>query len=329
MDPNPLETTQNVSPCQWRSLVKAATISYMQPKELGKSVVGKTSGNPLAWALYRTCGRLSRFLGSIYGHAQLTRELGERDESVRKIAQELFPQLTVRTGPFQGMKYPSLQSCGSALLPKLLGSYESELHPFLQTLFANEYSTIIDIGCAEGYYAVGLGRRFPKAQIYAFDTDDRARALCAELGKLNEIGERLHIGGLCDEAVFRSIPLGGKALIISDCEGYERLLFTPEIAELLTPHDLIVETHDFINIEISPTLREVFAKTHQVQSINSVDDIEKAHTYEYPELRSYDTKTRQLILAERRPAIMKWLIMTPKIEAQLESQDANLKSQCV
>jgi hypothetical protein len=132
------------------------------------------------------------------------------------------------------------------------------------------------------------------------------------MAKLNGLDGRVRIGGFCDEAALRSIPLGGKALIISDCEGYEGVLFTSEIAEFLARHDIIVETHDFIDIDISSRLRDVFARTHQVRSIKSTDDIEKAHTYRYSQLDRYDTKTRRLILGERRPAIMEWLAMTPR-----------------
>ena len=284
----------------------------MQLKKMGKNVVARTARNPIAWPLYKLCGRLSDSLGRVYGHARFTREIGERDEALRKLARELFPELTVAGGPFRGMRYPSEQSYGSALLPKLLGSYESELHPLLEGMLANQYTAIVDIGCAEGYYAVGLGLRVAHADIYAFDISPHARKLCADMARLNGLEGRVRIGGFCDEAVLRSIPLGRKALIISDCEGYEGVLFTSEIAELLARHDIIVETHDFIDIDISPKLRDVFGKTHQVRCIKSIDDIEKAHTYRYSQLDKYDAKTRRLILGERRPAIMEWLAMTPR-----------------
>jgi hypothetical protein len=220
--------------------------------------------------------------------------------------------MTVAGGPFRGMRYPSGQSYGSALLPKLLGSYESELHPVLEAMLTNEHTAIVDIGCAEGYYAVGLGLRAAQADVYAFDTSPDARTLCSDMAALNGLDGRVRIGGLCDQALLKSIPLGSKALIISDCEGYEGKLFTSEVAELLARHDLIIETHDFIDIDISSRLRDIFTKTHLVQSIKSTDDIEKAHTYRYSQLDRYDTNTRRLIVGERRPAIMEWLAMTPK-----------------
>ena len=285
----------------------------MKLKEIAKNVVARTASHPIAAPLYDLCGRLSDSLGRIYGHARFTRELGERDETLRKLTGEIFPELRVAGGPFRGMQHPSAQSFGSALLPKLLGSYESELHPVLEEMLRNDYGAIVDIGCAEGYYAVGLGLRFPRADIYAFDTSPHARRLCGEVAKLNGLNGRVHIGGFCDEATLRSISLGSKALIISDCEGYEGVLFTKEmVSALLGKHDVIVETHDFIDIEISLRLRDVFTRTHQIRSIKSTDDIEKAHTYQYSQLDKYDTKTRRLILGERRPAIMEWLVMTPK-----------------
>jgi precorrin-6B methylase 2 len=180
----------------------------------------------------------------------------------------------------------------------------------LGAILANEYSAIVDIGCAEGYYAVGLGLRFARAKIYAFDISAKARQMCAEMAALNGLQSRIQIGSFCDERTLRSIPLGEKALIISDCEGYENVLFSRELAEFLANHDVIVEAHDFIDIESSPNLRRIFSKTHHIDSVRSTDDIEKAHTYQYSELSSYTTDEKYKILGERRPGIMKWLVMT-------------------
>lgn len=287
-------------------------MSFMNLKEAGKLVVAKTARNPVVWSLYQACGRLSRSLGRVYGHAHFAREMGERDKRLNELLLQLFPAPQVAAGPFKGMLYPCAQSFGSALLPKLLGSYESELHPFIEEMLGNVYTSIVDIGCAEGYYAVGFGLRLTKADIYAFEVDFRARKLCAQLSQLNGLNERMHIGGFCDPVSFKKIPLGRRALIMSDCEGYESTLFTSEIAALLSNHDLIIETHDFIDINISSKIRSAFQETHQIRSIKSTDDIEKAHTYRSERLEKCDLQTRRLALAERRPAIMEWLVMTPK-----------------
>jgi hypothetical protein len=281
-------------------------------KTVLKGFVERTASNKVGWSFYRGCGWLSDYFGRVYGHARFVREITDRDEKLARLVRELFPELTVAHGPFQGMRYPSAESHGSMLLPKLLGSYESELHPVLRKFFANDYTAIVDIGCAEGYYAVGLGLRFAHANVYAFDTSAEARLMCAEMAAQNCLGSRIHIESFCDEAILRSIPLGEKALIVSDCEGYENVLFNKELVGFLSNHDLIVEAHDFIDIEISPNLRRIFSQTHHVESISSTDDIEKAHTYEYPELGRYSAAERRTILGERRPGIMTWLVMTAR-----------------
>jgi precorrin-6B methylase 2 len=284
-------------------------------KSLLKQFVAATAHHPVAWPVYRACGLLSSSLGKIHGHALFARKQAAEDEMLAKVLREVVPDLTVASGPFQGMRYPAAQSVGSALLPKLLGSYESELHGTLEGMLAANYESIVDIGCAEGYYAVGLALRFPHAQIYAFDTDAKARVACSEMARLNGVAARVHVGEFCDETLLASIPLGERALIISDCEGYESALFTERLAQRLAAHDVLVETHDFIDIEISSRVRSAFAKTHSIKSIKTLDDIGRAHAYQCPELQNYPTSARRAILSERRPAIMEWLVMTPEAVA--------------
>jgi hypothetical protein len=280
-------------------------------KTAAKRLIEHTAHSRLAWFTYGVCGRLGHYFSQIYGHARWVRENLQQDETLTRIANDLFPNLTVASGPFQGLRYPRLQSVGSMVLPKLLGSYESELHSALEQLLASDYDTVVDIGCAEGYYAVGLGLRLKQANVFAFDTSPRGRQTCAEMAQLNGIESRVHIGGLCDKNVLRSLPLGNRALIIADCEGYENELFDREMCHFLAKHSLIIEAHDFIDIDISSHLRAIFSETHCVQSIKSTDDIQKAHTYQYTQLGKYDTNERRLILGERRPGIMEWLIVTP------------------
>jgi precorrin-6B methylase 2 len=235
----------------------------------------------------------------------------EPDRGPIQIAPEqLVPDLIVANGPFEKLQYPSGQSVGSVLFPKLLGSYESELHSVINELLRNGYNTVVDVGCAEGYYTVGFAMRLQHAEVYAFDIDPHARKLCAEMARLNGVADRIHIGEFCNEEVLRSIPLGERALIMSDCEGYEGSLFNRNLAEFLLNHDVIIETHDFIDIELSVKMRDAFATTHQIRSIKSVDDIEKAHTFEDRALESYSTWDKYRILRENRPAIMEWLVMT-------------------
>jgi len=135
------------------------------------------------------------------------------------LCRRIAPDGGVHGGPFRGMVYPRLEACGSVLVPKLLGSYEEELHDTLETCFRTGYSDVVDIGCAEGYYAVGCAMRLPKARVHAFDLDGRARELCAELAAANGVAQRVSISGICTPQALRTLETHGRTLIVCDCEG--------------------------------------------------------------------------------------------------------------
>lgn len=109
----------------------------------------------------------------------------------------------------------------------------------------------------------------------------------------------------------QEFPIHGTALIVCDGEGYERDLFSADVLPALLGHDVLVELHDFPDIEISSSIRTLFEKSHDIRVIDSLDDIRKAQTYEYEELEPFDLATRRVLLGEYRPAMMQWYFMEP------------------
>lgn len=227
------------------------------------------------------------------------------------LSSQLKAELTVRSGPFQGMKYPGAKAAGSAFIPKLLGSYERELHPELERLIAKGYDDVVDVGCAEGYYATGMALRLPGARVHAYDTSGTARELCHAMAVLNGVNQRVKVETTCTPETLMQLPKPGRTLIIVDCEAYEKFLFTPAVRDALKGCDLLIETHDFLDVNISTDLEALFASTHKITHVLSADDIQKAKHYAYPELAAFPVPVRFHLLRESRPMIMEWLILEP------------------
>src|SRR5688572_440816 len=120
--------------------------------------------------------------------------------------------LVVRAGPFAGLKYMHRAS-GSVLLPKLVGSYEAELHPAIERVVSTAYDVVVDVGAAEGYYAVGLAKRLPQSKVFAYDIDPVARKACEKLAVVNGVADRVYVRGRCDHAELNAI-LTGKSLVV-------------------------------------------------------------------------------------------------------------------
>jgi len=219
----------------------------------------------------------------------------------------------VKNGPFKGLKYPDYKSFGSAVFPKIIGSYEKEITPVIETILRSDYSVIFDIGAAEGYYAIGLALKMPGLTVFAYDIDMASRKYCRKMAEINNVSERVIIYGECTDETLRSFDFKNKALIISDCEGYEKHLFNKSNLSNLINCDILIEVHDCIDITISDYLESLFSGTHTLEKYKSMDDIEKAKTYLYPETADLDLQTRKEIFSEKRPGIMEWYWLQPKV----------------
>lgn len=171
----------------------------------------------------------------------------------------------VLSGPFTGMDYGVRASEGSRAA-RLIGSYEASLAPVIETIVARGYALVVDVGSAEGYYAVGLARRMIGAQVWARDENPAAQQLCTALAALNGVAARVQIGGRISHADF-DICTTTRTVVICDIEGAEADLLDPIRAPGLLAADILVEAHDCITPGLSRLIADRFAATHTVQII--------------------------------------------------------------
>jgi predicted RNA methylase len=213
---------------------------------------------------------------------------------------------------FEGLRYSTAEAKTSAILPKLLGTYEAEVATVLASMLKQKrYRCCIDIGAAEGYYAIGIARLQPQCEVYAVDNDQSALDLCKENAIANGCLDRLHLQDHLSAEDLATFTLPDPSLIISDCEGFERHLFTEKVIQNLQNCDLIIEVHDFVDPTISNYLKGLFRSTHRLEVVTSIPDQAKAMTYDVPEIAKYDAATRAYLLSEFRPCLMDWFVFTP------------------
>ncbi len=216
----------------------------------------------------------------------------------------------VQSGPFAGMELCDEVSWhGGDLTPKLLGCYEQELHPAIMALKDSAPDRVVNVGCAEGYYTVGLARFLPSTTVFAFDLDEQAQTLCRRAATLNKVAERVHVSGACHPGDLQALCAPDtKTLLVIDCEGGELQLLDPNQAPALAKCNIIVECHDFIIRTISETLKGRFSPTHTIQQVREGARDPAA----LPILRNLSTLDRWLAVCENRPEVMTWLVMTVK-----------------
>jgi hypothetical protein len=221
--------------------------------------------------------------------------------------------LVVQNGPFQNMRYPAELATPEkitryALLPKIVGCYEAELHGILTHVTSRSYARLLNIGCSEGYYATGLLLRIPNARAFAFDIDPLARQLCDKMASLNQVSDRATIQGECTIHNLQELA-GDNTLIISDCEGCELQLLRPDLAPGLLACDLIVELHDCFDRSTSEVVTGRFAQSHDTVIL----DRATRDPADYPSLEGLTPYRQRLAVSESRWGTpCKWAFMTRK-----------------
>jgi Ribosomal protein L11 methyltransferase (PrmA) len=257
--------------------------------------------------LYRNAYRLYR--ATPFGRsrtAQIDQEASELlqvrlEYESRLIKKYLNDDWTVRHGPFAGMKYAAMSS-GSLLSPKVVGSYESPIHRWIIEAINQNYDTILNIGCGEGYYAIGFSLKSPASRIYAYDIDEKARENLAILTRLNGAADRVHVRALCTKEEFRREITNG-TLIFCDIEGGELDLFHPDLTPELSRADLIIELHDFCCPGVTETLVRRFLPSHRIDITYHC----AKYASEFPVLETIPIKEQAFLLEEARPRSQSWM----------------------
>ncbi len=216
----------------------------------------------------------------------------------------------VVSGPFKGMRY-IYRSVGSSLFPKLLGTYEKELWKEVELAIARNPKLVVDIGAAEGYYAVGLARRLPEAKIVCFEAQESLHYLLKSMADLNKISNRVELYGFCTVDLLNKV-LGPTTdnkqpvLIVCDIEGAEDEVLDPVKISGLISADVLVELHDIGVPGVSDRIRKRFESTHTITKITSRPRVHE----DWPLRAKPNWKKQSNYLTENRP-IMDWFWMVP------------------
>jgi hypothetical protein len=173
--------------------------------------------------------------------------------------------MTVTGGPFAGLRYPeeSVEQV-DALVAKLSGKYEAELHPIISEALERQPSSFVDIGTADGYYAVGFALR-SGMRTQGFEIAPRARRLATGVADLN--GVNVTLQGAATSRSLRALDLDG-AFVLADCEGAETEIFDVAAVAALGRTFVVIEMHEWARAGVEKLLVGRFSPSHKVQIVS-------------------------------------------------------------
>jgi hypothetical protein len=190
-----------------------------------------------------------------------------------------------------------------AATQKLIGAYERELHPWFERALAQRPTRFVDIGAADGYYAIGIARR--GIPVVAFEMSRIARRQLRELAKLNGVTIDLH--GMATARRVRSGPLH-RALVLSDCEGAEVDIFDAQTVAALRTATVVIEVHESLIPGAEALLRRRFCATHSCEKTAPAPRDQR----EFSALAAAGPLDWQSAIEEVRSGETPWLLFTPR-----------------
>ena len=218
----------------------------------------------------------------------------------------------VKYGPFKGLKLDgdSHWSAGDRGA-MALGLYEQEVLSLLVEL-RSPSANFINLGAADGYYAIGVLVANLFAKSFAFEISDEGQAVIKVQAENNQVSHRIQIFGKAESTFAELISESDRsgAVVLCDIEGGEFDVFSSDTFEAFQKSTIIIELHEWFpdaNQRVS-ALIQAASRTHDHRSFRT-GGRDLSH---FPELVKLDDNTRWLICAEGRPYHMKWIVFSPK-----------------
>lgn len=213
-------------------------------------------------------------------------------------------------GPFKGL---IIDDSHRRKLNILLGNFESDVQSVLfEKAKLRIHKTFINIGGADGFYALGLLKTGFFDNVIVYETIEKYRDNIRINQKNNNL-TGLQIYGHCDNRELNLIVKKYRnPFILCDIEGGEFDLFNKEVILQLSNSTLIIEIHMFDNSHLEKyiELKNKFSNTHSITEINQ----RYVQTKELDTLKHLKDLDILMLLNENRRIRGLWLLLEPNIK---------------
>ena len=216
---------------------------------------------------------------------------------------------TVQNGLFKGLQINKDISWGKGdIASKIYGLYENNVQSILKKI---KKPILVDIGSADGFFAVGCLYSGLSKFCYAFEQSQKGQEVLLKTAQTNNVIKKISIKGKVTSKNFISLlPIDidlSKTVIICDIEGEEYNFLNDHILSKCKKANFIVEMHKTNNINDKNKLYKKMCKFFDVSII-----IDGNKNYnETPQLHNLNDIDRLLLTCEGRSYIGEWWHLQP------------------
>lgn len=230
------------------------------------------------------------------------------------VAKELRPQQVIHTGLFRGVLLRDFTWHTSDRASIIAGAYEVEVQDWLATNVSPGNRNLLNIGAADGLYAIGLLKAGLATRAFCFEMDKRSRNQLAANAALNSIdpdqinvfGQFVSLGS--HEAMELSQFSYVDSLFIVDAEGGEYEFVDEDFCKRFSQSSGIIELH---KTNDDSKLQTLMSNLNSFFEITHLETTQR-NPQEFPLLRDLPDDYRWVTMSEGRMYPGHWLALTPK-----------------
>jgi hypothetical protein len=219
----------------------------------------------------------------------------------------------IQYGIFKGMKLVSLRWGGHDKAPMILGSYESEVSRAIEKS-AIRATTFIDIGAADGYFAIGAVFSGLFERAICFEISEEGRDSINLNAARNNVADKVTIHAEASENSLLSLSTelnSGELFLLCDIEGGEFDLFSPRVLHGFRQSTILIEIHDFSETDCDRYLK-LKSLAEPLFSLSELSQ-ESRNPNLSMNTRVLHDDDKWLLMSEGRPKAMTWLLLSPKV----------------
>ncbi len=198
------------------------------------------------------------------------------------------------------------------LITHILGVYEDHIMNELIKFSKQNDSVFIDIGAADGYFAVGAAYSGLFKKVYAFEIEEKGRESLNKNAKSNLCDKNILIKSEANfEGLKDIINVHKRAVVLIDIEGDEFNLLNDQTLKLLSNCNIIVELHPALVKDGYQKQKELISFSKSFFNVSLL----KRKNYNpnmFEELDHFTDEERLLAFSEGREDNMSWLILESK-----------------
>ena len=214
---------------------------------------------------------------------------------------------TIQTGPFAGMICVPWWCWGDGdHLPKLLGTYESELYDIAEQQITARPDFILNVGCAEGFWGLGLAMR-TQVPTMLVDINPLALEIAETNAAANSLTNVSYSNDCSASNIQHQLDQAQHPFMVMDCEGHEEQYLDITAVPALIRTTILLESHDCFRPGMTDLITSRFAATHDITAITQ--GAKNPYVDVVADLGDHD---KMLMCMEGRPSTMTWLYLVPK-----------------